>query len=38
MIEPIETKLAARFVCRNQLAPDSIVGLKVEIIEDGPCS
>ena len=29
-------KLTARFVCRNQLAPDSIVGLTVEIIEDGP--
>lgn len=30
------TKLAAKFVCRNQFAPDSIVGLTVEIIEDGP--
>ncbi|WP_155325886.1 HIRAN domain-containing protein [Desulfosarcina ovata] len=30
------THLTARFVCRNQFAPDSIVGLTVEIIEDGP--
>jgi len=29
-------KLTARFVCRNQFAPDSIVGLTVKIIEDGP--
>jgi len=29
-------KLTARFVCRNQCAPDSIVGLTVKIIEDGP--
>jgi hypothetical protein len=30
------TKLTARFVRRNQFAPDSIVGLTVEIVEDGP--
>ena len=29
-------KLTAQFVRRNQFAPDSIVGLTVEIIEDGP--
>ncbi|VTR66076.1 HIRAN (fragment) [Desulfosarcina cetonica] len=29
------TQLTARFVCRNQFGPDSIVGLTVEIIEDG---
>lgn len=28
--------LAAKFVCRNQFAPDSIVGLTVQIIEDIP--
>jgi len=32
------TKLYARFVRRNQFADDSIVGLTVEIIEDGPVS
>jgi hypothetical protein len=32
------TKLTARFVRRNQFAPDSIVGLTVEIVEDGPVS
>jgi hypothetical protein len=31
-------KLIARFVCLNQFAPDSIVGLTVEIVEDGPVS
>ena len=30
------TKLTARFVRRNQFAPDSIVGLTVEIFEDVP--
>ena len=30
------TKLTAKFVRRNQIAPDSIVGLTVKIIEDGP--
>ena len=30
------TRLTARFVRRNQFADDSIVGLTVEIIEDGP--
>ena len=29
-------KLTAWFIRRNQFAPDSIVGLTVEIIEDGP--
>ena len=29
------TKLTARFVRRNQFAHDSIVGLTVEIVEDG---
>jgi hypothetical protein len=29
-------KLTARFVSRNEYGPDSIVGLTVEIIEDGP--
>ena len=29
-------KLTAKFVCRNQFAPDSIVGLTVEIVEDSP--
>ena len=28
-------KLTAKFIRRNQIAPDSIVGLTVEIIEDG---
>ena len=32
------TKLTARFVRRNQFAPDSIVGLTVEIVEDDPVS
>lgn len=32
------TKLTARFVCRNEFGPDSIVGLTVEIIEDKPVS
>ncbi len=27
------TKLTAKFVCRNQFAPDSIVGLTVRIVE-----
>ena len=30
------TKLTAKFVRRNQFAPDSIVGLTVEIVEDDP--
>jgi len=30
------TKLTAKFVCRNEFGPDSIVGLTVKIIEDGP--
>ena len=30
------TKLTARFVSRNEFGPDSIVGLTVQIIEDGP--
>ena len=30
------TKLTAKFVRRNEWGPDSIVGLTVEIIEDGP--
>jgi hypothetical protein len=32
------TNLTARFVRRNQFAPDSIVGLTVEIVEDTPAS
>jgi hypothetical protein len=32
------TKLTAKFVRRNQFAHDSIVGLTVEIVEDGPAS
>lgn len=30
------TQLTAKFVCRNQFAADSTVGLTVKIIEDGP--
>jgi hypothetical protein len=30
------TKLIAKFVRRNQFASDCIVGLTVEIVEDGP--
>ena len=30
------TKLSSKFVRRNQFAPDSIVGLTVQIIEDIP--
>jgi hypothetical protein len=32
------TKLIARFIRRNQFEHDSIVGLTVEIVEDGPVS
>jgi hypothetical protein len=32
------THLTARFVRRNQFAHDSIVGLTIEIVEDGPVS
>ena len=30
------TKFTAKFISRNQFAPDSIVGLTVEIVEDEP--